>query len=628
MKQIPERVVTGGLVGQGVENLLGRPQLAPLALVIREAVQNSWDARKRKRRAKLHFSIRVRDLAPAEEKLFRTIFSQDGAQEPRATNSLAAELYKKQRIRVLELADFGTTGLSGQTRPDQPVKDGTSRFVNFMFDFGRAHEESGDGGTYGFGRSSLYAAGRASLILLDSLTDDGGASERRVMACRIGPSFEVSSGWGSKKGRFSGRHFWGRENGGVPQPLVGRDADKVSEGLGLPKRTSAAQSGTTVLIPWPLPEFDDGAEIERTLLHHLWPKMVDAEGRPAIDFTAEVDGRKFPVRDPATTEEYRLFVRALELARTAKPGPGVEVISTLRPIHRTGYLGVAEGMVRVSAAPAFGASDDEDETGANSSALNSVALMRPSELVVRYLPVSGTERAGRSWAGVFICEDDPLVRTAFAQSEPPAHDDWVSNRLKDKTKRYIVRKTRDSLIPDAVRRALGVNVLGPQGEVEDGPSLAGVSARFSATFLSGDGQGAANTSEPSRDTGNASRNGSNGRGGSGSHRRARVSQPELLRLEMRDAVPRAIFGARVQGAALQRVRLRVVPEVHAEGDVDTLPQGLKAPIVAEWRGGTRHGSDCVVNLPDNGQQQLEIEVEFRGNYGVTLDCVVIEEAEE
>ncbi len=624
MKQIPERVLTGGLVGQGVENLLGRPQLAPLTLVLREAVQNSWDARKRKGRTKLRFFIRVRDLDLTEEKHFRTIFSQGRAQEPIATNGLATELGKMQRIRVLELADFGTTGLSGQTRPDQPVKGGTSRFVNFMFDFGRAHAESGDGGTYGFGRSSLYAAGRASLILVDSLTDDSEESERRVIACRIGQSYEVSSGWGGDKGRFSGRHFWGRENRGVPQPLVGRDAERVSEKLGLPKRTTTAQSGTTVLIPWPLSEFDNAAEIERMLLHHLWPKMVPAEGRPVIEFSIEVDGHKFAVRDPAATEEYRLFVRALELARSAKPSPGVEVISTQRPIYRTGYLGVAEGIVRAPTAPLVGLQDDEDDSESRSTALNGVALMRPSELVVRYLPVSGTERIGRSWAGVFICDSSPLISTAFAQSEPPAHDDWVSNRLKDKTKKYIVRKTRDSLIPDAVRRALGMNVLGLQGEVEDGPSLAGVSARFSAAFLSGDGQGAATVAELGRGVGSSSRNGN----GAGYNRRARVSQPELLRLEMFGDRPRAIFGVRVYGAAGQCVRIRAIPEVHAEGDLETLPPSLVAPVVATFRGGKERGSDFVVDIPGSGQQQVEIEIEFRGDYSVRLDCVVVEGADE
>ena len=43
----PEVVKTGGLTGQGFTNLLGRPRLSPMSLLLREAAQNAWDARER-----------------------------------------------------------------------------------------------------------------------------------------------------------------------------------------------------------------------------------------------------------------------------------------------------------------------------------------------------------------------------------------------------------------------------------------------------------------------------------------------------------------------------------------------------------------------------------------------------
>lgn len=620
MQQIPERVVTGGLVGQGVLNLLGRPQLEPMPLVLREAVQNSWDARKRKGRTRLRFSVRVRDLSPAQERAFRNVFDQTEALEPKATNSLAAELACRQPIRVLELSDFGTTGLSGQTRPDQPIEDGQSRFVNFLFDIGRAHEESGDGGTYGFGRSSLYTAGRASLIVVDSLTDEVAGSERRLIACRIGPAFEVRSSRG-RRGRYSGRHFWGRERDGIPQPLTGSAALRMTERLGLPARDTSTRSGTTILIPWPVTEFDDPAAIESALLYHLWPKMVAVDGKPVIEFSIEVDGRSFPVRNPADTEEYRLFVHALERARGRTPGPMVEEISTLRPIHRTGYLGVAEGVMREQPVQSQSAVLDDDSGDLPVRALNSVALMRPSELVVRYLPVAGTERVGRAWAGVFICEDEELVRTAFALSEPPAHDDWIADRLKDRTQKYIVKKTRDALIPEAVRRVLGITTPGAHEESEDGTSLAGASARFSTMFLSGDGQGAALVPGSGESNGRGSARGSAVR-----HPKPKVSAPELLDLDTRNGIPVAVFGVRVRGAPQDSVVLRANPAIHGEGELDSLPEGLEAPVVSAWRGGVGFGSECRVDLPDGGERQVEIEVEFRGEYGVTLACTLVEEA--
>lgn len=41
--------------------------------------------------------------------------------------------------------------------------------------------------------------------------------------------------------------------------------------------------------------------------------------------------------------------------------------------------------------------------------------------------------------GVFICESDDEVESAFADSEPPAHDDWIPNNLPRGYKKTFVR---------------------------------------------------------------------------------------------------------------------------------------------------------------------------------------------
>src|SRR3546814_9241420 len=51
-----------------------------------------------------------------------------------------------------------------------------------------------------------------------------------------------------------------------------------------------------------------------------------------------------------------------------------------------------------------------------------VALMRPSELVVRYVEFPGM-REESDWAGVFLSSEDESALRAFASFEPPAHDD-------------------------------------------------------------------------------------------------------------------------------------------------------------------------------------------------------------
>jgi hypothetical protein len=558
MKQLSEKVTMGGLTGQGFRNLLGRPQLAPLPLLLREAVQNSWDARQRRSVRSIRFVVRVRDLKPEQDAAFRKMFDQRDSTEPAASNQLAKELNRGTPIRVLELADFGTVGLTGPTRPDLPSGDVDSRFVNFFFDFGRSHETSGDGGTYGFGRSSLYTASCASMIVADSVVKGDDGPEHRVMACRIGRSFEVRSGW--DRGRYSGRHFWGRIASSIIQPLTGKHADQAVERLGMPPRPASTHTGTTILIPWPIEAFDDGELIASTLLHHLWPKMVSAEGRPAIVFEVRVDGKKFQVPDPASTEEYRAFVKALELSRTRREGPGSFVITTKKPIYTTGCLGLHQVVTsaQTPSAPPQLSSQDEDDledvvNDAPEGALNQIALMRPSELVVRYLPVTGTENIGRSWAGVFVCDDSDFVRTAFARAEPPAHDDWVADRLEHRHEKYIVRNTVKTLLPDAVRRALGVAVIPPGPDEHQGPSLGAASARFSRMFLTGDGQGPAVGVVPEP------------KGGGGGLPRLRISTPSPAGLEMREGVRIAKFRAMLRGRAGTVAAVHAIAGVHIEG---------------------------------------------------------------
>jgi len=615
MKEVSEMVKSGGLTGQGFNNLLGRPKLNPLSLVLREAVQNSWDARLRTPRSRgttLRFSIRVRDLESKEDAYFRKWFDQSDGREPVRSNQLARALKATLPVRVLELCDFGTVGLEGVTRPDLPSGGVASRFVNFFFDVGRSHESSGDGGTYGFGRSSLYTAGAASMILVDSLVQVNAKLERRTMGCRIGSSFEVQTGW--NKGRYSGRHYWGTEKYDIGQPLTGLAATDVATRLGLPDRRLATELGTTILIPWPVNDFNDGSAVTQTLLRHLWPKMVPGPGQPVTKFEIEIDGRSFKIPNPETLDEYRLYVQALKIARSRNETSGAIPIETQRPRHVTGHLGIVPGVLAPASpeAPVVNADDEEDDSMASIS--SQVALMRSSELVVRYLPVAGTQSLGSDWAGVFICESGEPVSTAFARSEPPAHDDWNCDRLQERTEKYLVRKTVQNLLPEAVKSALGITRAAMTPGETAGPSLAGASARFSNIFLSGDGQGAAQV-------GYGASNGGGSGSGLGSNRpsTAKISAPVFAGLEMRGDTRVALFTVAVEGNPGACLTIRSTPWVHAEGRLDSMPDGFAAPTVVGYRGAVGEGATSTLTL-SKASESVEIAVAFNSDCGVTLSC--------
>src|SRR5688500_16386958 len=65
---------TGGISADGVRNQLGRPRIDRLTLLVREAVQNSWDARTEDS-GPVHFSLSGFSVSPQGRRfLVETVF--------------------------------------------------------------------------------------------------------------------------------------------------------------------------------------------------------------------------------------------------------------------------------------------------------------------------------------------------------------------------------------------------------------------------------------------------------------------------------------------------------------------------------------------------------------------------
>jgi hypothetical protein len=361
------------------------------------------------------------------------------------------------------------------------------------------------------------------------------------------------------------------------------------------------------MIPWPNEALVDGEQIASLILHHLWPKMVPVRGVPPMIFGIEIDGREYAVKDPTHTAEYGLAVKALRSARQRKKGPNMTGIVTKNPVRQTGFLALEAGATR-QVPPSSTGTEEDDKSSENLSALNVVTLMRPTELVVKYLRVYGTEAAEFSWSAVFICDDDEGVRTAFARSEPPAHDDWVYLQLKNKSELAMVRSTVHRLIPKHVHDMLGTSVTSVVEQVTDGTSLAGTSARFSALFFSGDGHGAAEIL-------------TDGDSGIGRGRNSgpRASKPEPVGIEMTAGKRIARYRITLNGAPGTKIRIRLFPEVVAEGRLDEPPAGLILPHIVACEPDLWLGEYSDV-LMERRKQSLDVLVAFEGDYAMSLRC--------
>lgn len=602
LERLSERVgSTGSIQGEGIANLLGRPPFDPLTLVLRESGQNIWDARNRSAESPAivpRMLVRVRTLEASQAALLQRLIQsgEDSEDEPHETNLLRSCLARNEKVRVLEICDFGTIGLEGETDPQSAV----SRFVKFFFDFGNSHVETGDGGTYGYGRSSLYLAGKSKAILVDTLVASNGG-ERRFMGARIGNSYQrLING---KPVRFTGRHFWGSvSGGGRVAPALGKTAAGLARAFGMPPRNEG-EYGTTILIPWPeLPSGTSGPRIADILLHNLWPKLVSKQGSKAMKIEVEEEGVPVPLPDPGRHPIYGLFASALLTARGRDVTRGAEEMKVQRT-KVTGHLAFAQAVRRPGLEPVNDASDRPERIF--DGPVRHVALMRPSELIVRYVEFPGM-REESEWAAVFLSSEDGKTLRAFASSEPPAHDDWVPDRLSGE-EATLVRVTMRKRIPEAVRQRFGVmpvidtNVSGPEA------SLAAAADRFSERFIAGDG------SAPGYSGGGA------GGGGGGS---LSFKAPVFSRLRAENGRRIAQFKTSlVRGAS--PIEIRGVVEVEGAGNAP-LPAGMQLPRVVGWvspNGVRLEGTTCQMDQVGD----YLMEVEFGGDYAINARCESVEQ---
>lgn len=463
---------TGNMAAEGFKRLLGRPTLGLLQTLIREGIQNVLDATHG--RSGPVVLIRLRTLSPDQQKVLdQTLL----AERPRgdATRADIDASLKKPALRVLELCDFGTEGLSGPTRADT-AHDGEEplNFVNFLRNVGAARDTHQGGGTYGYGKSSLYAISGCSTIVVDSQTRCAGRQVRRLMACHLGAAFDAASDDGERR-RFTGRHWWGVLDGNDSvEPVSNEDAIAASALLGMPRR-DATQTGTSILIIDPILGDDDMHatidDVVETVLWNFWPRMAASTPEcRRLKVEVELDGARVPVPMPEEFPPLDLFAAAM--AEHRLKGNDLRPIRCDRPKKLLGNLVIREGLRAERQGPAA----RKDSLIPKQS--SHIALMRPVELVVKY--IEGEPRQDRrfDWAGVFICSESDEVEEAFASAEPPAHDDWIPDILPKGNAKTFVRVALKRL--NEVARPNSDPTISAVTSTEKGPSLAATAARMGA----------------------------------------------------------------------------------------------------------------------------------------------------
>ena len=441
-----ERVMpTGGLKSEGVQRLLGRPGQNWNTVVLREAVQNSWDARQGDE--PVEFDIHWwRPSKEQKSALLGRVFTN----EPE--NSKIRWNISERNFDVMVFSDRGTRGLSGPVAANEAAPSGEKRnFVDFVWEIGRSEGAGSGGGTYGYGKSSFYCLSSVRTICVHTRCKWQGRLEDRFIAAHLGPSAP----------QLTGRSWWGEVKSESVRPLTGLAAVELAAAIGMPS-IGEKTCGTSIMMLCPRTgdlsredEIETGAppghqQVLATLaespLQWFWPKMVELNGgKPAMRFRIFDQGQEFPVPSPESVPPFNVYSEALRVLEEGPRGnvpshAKIVAIECARPYKLLGQLAMVKRVKKNRNVN----SGEFGEPSARELFAQShhVALLRKPMLVVKYLKGPRPSSDQADCAGVFVVDHSQVgedVEKAFALSEPPTHDDWVPETLEDRHHKTYVR---------------------------------------------------------------------------------------------------------------------------------------------------------------------------------------------
>ncbi|WP_250031664.1 hypothetical protein [Paractinoplanes maris] len=555
----------GSAAAEGIVKQLGRPALDPLAVLVREAAQNSWDARLPG--AVVDFEIDVRILGTQTESWRHLLLPG-----PAVASNVELEGAFRPGAIALVISDRDTVGLGGPLRAGIKAQgDEKADFVQFLRNVGEPSDHEFGGGTYGFGKGIFYRISRVGAILVDTNTE--GESRRRLMGAALGHS------WYSGDRRFTGRHWWGEVGpDDVPDPIVDDEAAAFSRALNLPGFADG-RTGTDIVVlaaDLGLTGHDQEARerspheaatyLTSAILWNLWPKMVPDESGTHMRFFVGVDGSRVRVPSPETLEDFAPFVEALQEIRA---GSGSQFARTVPPKDA--------GALALSLAAAGGASARHIVTAARpfDGPSNHVARMRVAELVVDYLPGPPHPDSRLCYGGVFRASED--ADELFASSEPPTHDDWVSKGLSGAA-RGVVQGARTFILKQIDER-FG---MGTQAGGSGGQGLGQFAARLASVVPA-----RLTDTPPAGGRPGTNGGGGNGGGGVGGGRPARggavrLSGPPSLRFH--DGRPFLVATVHAPASSVRRVvTAEVEVVVEGGGREGEPPAGALVPQILQWQ---------------------------------------------
>ncbi len=295
-------------------------------LVIREALQNSYDARKDVS-VPADFNIKGKYLSDGNRRFIEKTMP---VAESQAARKLVNELNRRD-IFCLQIRDTGTVGLNGPYQDDEKEfeelekEDRVWNYKDFVWGLG-GDKESTKGGSFGVGKTSLFLVSRIKTICIYSRTRFKGRLQSR---------FIIKSFYPYDFKEEKAKQYWfscEREKSPVrkyttPLPFLDEEADYLARGFGMDEFGEDETGTCSFILDVCFSGNEDESprdffvrEFPRRIEKWFWTKLLPSEDVPVskrINISLYDDERKLKLEDPSDPgSRYFPFFRCYELWRS------------------------------------------------------------------------------------------------------------------------------------------------------------------------------------------------------------------------------------------------------------------------------------------------------------------------
>lgn len=444
----------------------GNSKLSVEDLLIREVVQNSWDAANRfseelreRRQTTPPFRMRFRfvEIDGADRDAFvaatgLTELEERYREHPDKFNGLDGAMFADLKwgrpLQLLFIEDYGTHGLFGP--PSAKTKSHLFRALYFAGSTTAGANTAG--GSFGFGKSAFIRSSGIQTVIAHTCFEPRPELNDDVTERLIG--FAWWSPHDSDGVAMEGRAMFGR--GPESQPFEDDEARSLARVLGFRARAPHSEGpeelGTSLLVLGPTV---DPRRLRSAMEAHWWPAIID----DLMDLRVVTKEGEELVPKPRSNGELKPFLRAYEIATglVSITGKNEKYVSD-EWRQKQGIPHGALGLVVEDQTPR--SSRDNDEAGSERGSGAVVATMRNTRMVIEYKNYAIKHVPIR---GVYVASDE---ESAYLRAtEPVTHDAWSTQKSADIP---IEATTLASTVSGRLRRA--VNELAKQFEPDELPT--------------------------------------------------------------------------------------------------------------------------------------------------------------